>query len=111
MKPALESLPQLKAGVRHAYERLILDLRGLPEPAFREPSLLPGWSRAHMATHIARNADSHLRLLEAAAVGRRTEHYVGGREGRNTAIEVGAHRNAREIVADVEHSSLALFEV
>ncbi|MGH9202518.1 MAG: maleylpyruvate isomerase N-terminal domain-containing protein [Vicinamibacterales bacterium] len=111
MRPALESLSQLKAGVRQAYGRLILDLRALPEPAFREPSLLPRWTRAHVATHIARNADSHLRLLEAAAVGRSTEQYVGGREGRNAEIEVGARRNAREFVADVERSSLALFEV
>lgn len=111
MRPALESLPQLKAGVRQAYERLILDLRALPEPAFLDPSLLPGWTRAHVATHIARNADGHLRLLEAAAAGRRTEQYVGGREGRNTEIETGARRNASEIVADVERSSLALFEV
>ncbi len=42
------------------------------------PSLLPGWTRGHVLTHIARNADSFVRVLEAARSGR-DRHPVRGR--------------------------------
>ena len=32
----------------------------------RAPSLLPGWSRGHVVTHLARNADGLCRLLHGA---------------------------------------------
>ena len=35
------------------------------------PSLLPEWTRGHVLTHIARNADSFVRVLEAAPARRR----------------------------------------
>ena len=31
--------------------------------AFRAPSALPGWTRAHVLTHLARNADAMVNLL------------------------------------------------
>ncbi|MET0910545.1 MAG: maleylpyruvate isomerase N-terminal domain-containing protein, partial [Ilumatobacteraceae bacterium] len=42
------------------------------------PSLLPGWTRGHVLTHIARNADSFVRLLEAAGRGEVVTQYAGG---------------------------------
>lgn len=86
-------------------------LRSLPDAAFAGPSLLPGWSRAHVATHIARNADSHVRLLEAASDDRLVEQYPGGKEGRAAEIERGVSRAPEEIVEDVERSGKHLFEV
>ncbi|MEZ5140407.1 MAG: maleylpyruvate isomerase N-terminal domain-containing protein [Acidimicrobiales bacterium] len=54
--------------------------------------------------HLARNADSVVRRLEAAAR-RVVDQYVGGREGRAADIEAGAARPAVELLADVRTSS------
>ena len=48
-------------------------LRGLMmrmgDDAFAAPSALPGWSRAHVLTHVARNADAMINLLTWARTG------------------------------------------
>ncbi|NLE18275.1 MAG: maleylpyruvate isomerase, partial [Propioniciclava sp.] len=41
-----------------ATQALLRSTVGVEEAAWHEPSLLPGWSRAHVATHICRNADA-----------------------------------------------------
>ena len=66
------------------------------------PSLLPGWTRGHVLTHIARNADSFVRLLEAAGRGEVVTQYARGVEGRNADIEAGATREWATLVDDVE---------
>lgn len=58
----------------------------------RAPSRLPGWSVGHVLTHLARNADSVVRRLEASHAGMVVEQYEGGLEGRATQIEAGAQR-------------------
>jgi maleylpyruvate isomerase len=70
----------------------------------REPSLLPRWSRGHVLTHIARNADSLRNLLIWARTGVETPQYPS-REARDEAIEAGAGRPAAELVADVDASA------
>ena len=61
----------------------------------RRPTALPGWTLGHLLTHVARNADSHVRRAEAARRGEVIEQYVGGWEGRTAEIEAGATRSAR----------------
>lgn len=111
MEPSPEALPQITTYARDAYERLMRTVRGLDADAFALPSLLPGWTRGHVLTHLARNADSHVRLLNAAAEDRIVEQYPGGAEGRASAIEEGAKRDAAATVADLERASTALFDV
>jgi maleylpyruvate isomerase len=83
-------------------------LRGLmarmADDAFPAPSLLPGWSRAHVLTHIARNADAMGNLLTWARTGIVTPAYASD-EARDADIEAGATRPAAEIRADVVASS------
>jgi maleylpyruvate isomerase len=83
-------------------------LRGLMtrmgDDAFAAPSALPGWSRAHVLTHIARNADALINLLDWARTGVRTPAYAS-REQRDADIEAGAGRTPAEIRADVVESS------
>ena len=67
----------------------------------RSPSNLPGWSRGHVLTHLARNADSIVYRLEAMTRGELVPQYEGGAEGRAAAIEEGAARPADEIVAEL----------
>ena len=75
------------------------------------PSLLPGWTRGHVLTHIARNADSFVRVLHAARQGEVVTQYEGGVAGRNDAIEAGATRHWDALVADVQSSATRLDEV
>ena len=55
-------------------------------------SLCEGWSRAHVLTHVARNADAILRLTEWALDGHPREMYPGGTAARDAEIEEGALR-------------------
>ena len=66
--------------VRWSTEGLLDGLRARrPSDAWaREPSLLPGWTRGHVLTHLARNADSQRHVLEAAVRGAPAERYPGG---------------------------------
>ena len=83
-------------------------LRGLMsrlgDDAFRAPSLLPGWSRAHVLTHLARNADGMINLLLWARTGIVTPAYASA-EARVADIEKGAVRSPTEIRDDVIASS------
>jgi maleylpyruvate isomerase len=88
-------------GATAAHARLLVHLAGLADADVTRPSLLPGWSVGHLLTHLARNADSHVRMLEGAAAGQELEQYEGGRAEREAAIEAGAGRPAVELVDDV----------
>jgi len=89
-------------------------LRGLMtrmgDDAFAAPCALPGWSRAHLLTHVARNADALINLLDWARTGVRTPAYAS-REQRDADIAAGAHRTPAQIRADVEDSSDRLARV
>jgi maleylpyruvate isomerase len=89
-------------------------LRGLMtrmgEDAYAAPSALPGWSRAHVLSHIARNADAMINLLDWARTGVRTPAYAS-REQRDADIEAGAGRPPAEIRTDVVESSDRLARV
>jgi maleylpyruvate isomerase len=94
-----------------AHQRLLADLddalgRGDLEPS--RPSLLPEWTVGHVLTHIARNADSHSRMLEGAARGEVLDQYEGGAAGRQADIEAGARRSLAELVDDVRRSAWRL---
>jgi maleylpyruvate isomerase len=98
------------AGATAAQERLEATLASLTDAAARRPSRLPGWTVGHVLTHIARNADSHLRALAGARAGVVIDRYPGGETQREDEIEQGAPRPATELVADVETSAAALAE-
>lgn len=89
-------------------------LRGLMtrmgDDAFRAPSALPGWTRAHVLTHIARNADGMVNLLEWARTGVETPAYAS-REQRDADIEAGAGREPEEVRRDVVDTSDRLARV
>jgi maleylpyruvate isomerase len=89
-------------------------LRGLMmrmgDDAFPAPSALPGWSRAHVLTHVARNADAMINLLTWARTGVRTPAYAS-REQRDADIEAGARRAPADIRSDVVESSDRLAQV
>ena len=93
-----------------ATERVAVVVAGLTDDQARELSVLPGWSRGHVLTHLARNADGIRNMVEGATVGEEREMYPGGADRRAADIEAGADRPARELVADFTAASAALAE-
>jgi maleylpyruvate isomerase len=97
------------AGCVIAHRRLLETVGRLDDEAARRPSLLPGWTVGHVITHLARNADSHVRMLRGADAGLVLDQYAGGAAGREAEIEAGAHRPASELRGDL-HNSIEVLE-
>ena len=95
-------------GARAAHECLDRTLADVDDTRLRAPSLLPGWSVGHVLTHLARNAESHTRMLRAAQAGRAVQQYPGGTAQRAADIEAGASRPAVVVCADVRDTAAAL---
>ncbi|MEW2360172.1 maleylpyruvate isomerase family mycothiol-dependent enzyme [Spirillospora sp. NPDC029432] len=85
-------------------ERVVATVAGLGEEELRGPSALPGWTRGHVATHIARNADSLWNLLEWARTGEEIPQYPS-MEARNADLEAGAGRGAAALAEDLRASA------
>jgi maleylpyruvate isomerase len=77
----------------------------------RAESLCAGWTRGHVLTHIARNADAIADTLSGAVRGEIVERYPGGTPARNAAIADGAERPFAAQVADVRESAERLDRV
>lgn len=75
------------------------------------PSLCEGWTRGHVLTHIARNADGIADTLAGALRGEIVQRYPDGWDGRNAAIEAGAHRSYAALLVDVRESAERLDRV
>ena len=107
---------QIIDGMRASQQRLVSHVQAVAargsfdDTAAREPSLLPGWSRGHVLTHLARNADSVTRALEGAARGEVAERYPGPPGSRDREIEHGAARLAAVLVDDFARSAHRLDE-
>jgi maleylpyruvate isomerase len=97
-----------RTGAARAHRALVATLHGLTDEQVTEPSLLPGWTVSHVATHIARNAEGHLRMLDAAKRGDVAAMYPGGPEQRTGDIEAGARRSATGLLADATTSAAQL---
>ncbi len=98
--------PERELGrVSGAQQRFLDVIGGFDDSDLRRPSLLPGWTVAHVLVHVARNADSHRRRTEAAARGDVIDQYPGGFEGRAAEIERGVARTRAEILDDVVSSA------
>ena len=90
-----------------ATQRLLGTARVIAEPDLRQPSLLPGWTRAHVLAHLARGADAMRTILIGARSGEDRPAYASA-EAREADIERTAAQQAKELMADVADSSMAL---
>jgi maleylpyruvate isomerase len=75
----------------------------LSDQDVRQPSGLPGWTRGHVLTHLARGGDALRDLLEGGPG-------YPSREARDAAIEAGAGRSVDELTADLRVSAAAFRE-
>jgi maleylpyruvate isomerase len=101
------SVDDVLAQLAEATAGLTTGISALTDAEAREPSLLPNWTRGHVLTHIARNAEGGTRLLTWALTGEPSYEYPSVEE-RATAIEAGAARPAGVLVADVRATAQAL---
>ena len=92
--------------IAQAQDRLMTTAAALSDEQAGEPSLLPGWTRGHVLTHIARNADGLRNMLTWAQTGVETPQYANPDE-RNAQIDAGAGRSAAELAEDVRSSAEA----
>jgi len=63
--PAAAPIEALDA-VRACEARLVATIVASDDATMARPPLLPGWTVAHLLTHVARNADGHVRWTRAA---------------------------------------------
>lgn len=98
------------AALRKSEARMLAKVAPLDDATMVRPSLLPGWTVAHVLTHLARNADSHRRRTRAATEGVMVDQYPGGLEERAAEIEAGSGRPAETIIADVRSATDRLLE-
>lgn len=89
-------------GAAAAHQRLLADVDG-SDPASQDldpsrPTALAGWTVGHLLTHIARQADSVVRMLDGVS------QYEGGAQGRSAEIEAGATRERHALITDVRMS-------
>ena len=100
MKVAADDLDGLLHATAAAHRRMLASASRMTDDDCRGPSLLPGWSRGHVLTHWARNADGQSRMLLAAMRGEIAAQYPGGDAQRERDIGAGAARPARLILSD-----------
>jgi maleylpyruvate isomerase len=98
---------ELNDHIDHATQRLLDDARTIPEADLRALSLLPGWTRAHVLAHVARSADAMRNLLVGARSGQDRPAYASA-QAREADIERGAAMPARELMADLADSAMAM---
>jgi len=96
----LAEVRQLKMA---ATQRLLGDTIAISDSDWLGPTALPGWTRAHVATHLARNADVLRRYLMRLASRPELE-----RDDLVQALEAGSRRSPLEIQIDLDTSSALL---
>jgi maleylpyruvate isomerase len=82
-----------------ATARYLASLAELTDEDVRQPSVLPGWTRAHVISHLSRNADALTNVLHGAQAGEQRSQYPSTEE-RDADIEKGAGRSVAELRAD-----------
>jgi len=104
----VNDLDRNMAGAARAHAEVVATMRTLDDARVGRPSLLPDWSVGHVATHIARNADGHVRMLRGAMRDEVLPMYPGGTEQRSADIEAGSKRSAADIGRDVTDTAAQL---
>lgn len=102
--PDVTDNPETVGPVSAATERLLDTAEKLDAAELAAPSRCPGWSRAHVLAHVARNADALTNLLTWAATGEETFMYPSP-DARNADIEAGASATPADLLTDLRESA------
>jgi len=99
---------ELTRGWMRDGERFVIGIvHRLADTDLPGPSLLPGWSRAHVVGHLARNAEALGRLATWARTGQETPMYRD-RNQRAAEIDTSAVLPADELRRDLARTSAQL---
>lgn len=101
--PVADALAALDAST----QSLLRTVEAMSDDQVAEPSLLPAWTRGHVLTHIARNADAMVNLVTWARTGIETSMYPS-RDHRAAEIEAGSARPVGEHADDLAASARRL---
>ena len=101
------ALRELSDQIDQATQRLLDTARIITEPDLRAPSQLPGWTRAHVLAHVARNADAMRNVLVGVRTGQDRPADASEQEWA-AATEYAAGLGTKELAADVAASAMAL---
>jgi maleylpyruvate isomerase len=96
--------------VRHGTRKMLRTVADLTDEQAAAQSRLPGWTRAEVLTHLARNAEAGAGLARSAARGEIGSQYPGGVEQRLAGIAAGRGERAATLLADLRRSCDALME-
>ncbi|GGL95566.1 MULTISPECIES: maleylpyruvate isomerase family mycothiol-dependent enzyme [Micromonospora] len=94
----------LTGAVAEATARLLDTAATFDTAGVTAGSALPGWTRGHVLTHLARNADGFVNLLTAARTGQRIPMYASA-ASRTADIQVGAARPPAAHLDDLRRSA------
>ncbi|WP_243639072.1 maleylpyruvate isomerase family mycothiol-dependent enzyme [Streptacidiphilus pinicola] len=104
-----ENPPELLVRLEHAAARFAAAADALTDRQARETSGLPGWTRGHVITHVARSADVYRWLLRLATTGVEPGPRADG-TALARALREGAGRDATELAADLRRSLDGMLE-
>ncbi|MGD7706035.1 maleylpyruvate isomerase family mycothiol-dependent enzyme [Microlunatus sp. Y2014] len=109
--PAITPIPHDLSTINDLLVRatgaLLGDTIAVTDEAWREASGLPDWTRGHLATHLARNADALGRLATGVLSGEPGTMYPSV-ESRNADIAAGADRPGLALHTDLDTSASEL---
>jgi len=88
----------------HETSLLLRTADSFDDHSIREASLCEGWTRAHVLSHLARNADGLGNLVSWALTGTPVAMYESP-QARDAGIEAGSTRSALEILTDLTESA------
>jgi len=104
-----ERVEPLLTRVADATDRLLATVGRLSDGDCRAASRLPSWTRGHVLSHLARNADALAGLMDGARTGRLAPMYASA-GARDADIEAGAARPAADLVADLRTAAARFAE-
>ncbi|MGM9333130.1 maleylpyruvate isomerase family mycothiol-dependent enzyme [Streptomyces murinus] len=109
MSAAARSLADARGWARTGTQLFLTAVADLDEAAFSADSPLPGWTRKHLAAHVAANADALCNLVHWAATGEERPMYASAGE-RAAGIAKGPTLSAEELRGWLTASAARLAE-
>ena len=91
-----------------ATTRYLAALTQLDDESVREPSELPGWSRAHVVAHVSRNADAFERVIGQAGAGEDASMYDAAGSRDFDIEETARLKDLAHLVEDAQRSARRL---
>ena len=104
-------MSEVRQAKRDATQRLLGATMDISDEQWQSPSLLPGWTRAHVATHLARGAQALGRVASALVNSEQPGPLYESRENRISEIERGSERPGVELQIDMDTAAGELHEI